>query len=159
MPCVAPLPSRAHQLLVLSQYRHLLCVQSTHSGHLQKPEHRCVHTSEGTGKQSMLCLTNPQEQIGELQQPSVLRPQPACLSTQAVATSSTLSVRAPCSTGTDISGTDLSTAGAADWCTGEPGHRPTTPSGRCSRRLHPGHHHTGSSATSLGVGVGRTNVH
>lgn len=38
--------------------------------------------------------------------------QPACLSIQAVATSSTLSVRAPCSTGTDISGTDLSTAGA-----------------------------------------------
>lgn len=113
-------------------------VRSIHSGHLQKPEHRRAHIRR-SWKCSMLCLTNPQEQTGELQWPFVLRPRPACPSIQAVATSSTLSVSAPHSTGTDVSGADLGTAGVAGGCTGEPGHRPSTPSGRCPWTLHPGH--------------------
>lgn len=127
------------------------CVQSIHSRHLRKPEHRRAHIRRNW-KYSMLCLTNPQEQTGELQWPFVLRPQPACPSIQAVATSSTLSVSAPRSTGTDVSGADLGTADVSQG-TGQAHHQEGAPGDFTLS------HHTGSSAISLGVGVGRTTVH
>lgn len=64
----------------------------------KSPSSHVLHTSKVTGKRSTSCLTNPQGQR-VLQWPLVLRPQHVLPSRLGLATSSTLSVRAPCSRG------------------------------------------------------------